>query len=224
MRIDQDSRSGKWACSLASESTLKQIPGQEGGLAPARSLMHNDEDSRSGRWACPRLWSDAQRRRFQVRKGGLPPARGWMHNDEDSRSGRWACPPLASVAHGRRFQVGKVGLPPPRRQKTVSAGRIAMDQLSHGREDTTNPGRGGKPTFPTWNLRPCAFGCERGQAHLPDLESSSLCIRPQAGQAHLPDLESSSLCTRTSGTTPPSRPGIFVVVHPPASGGHLPGP
>ena len=40
--------------------------------------------------------------------------------------------------------------------------------------------RAGKPTFLTWNLRRCTSDRERGQAHLPDLESASMWIRMRA--------------------------------------------
>ena len=98
---------------------------------------------------------------------------------------------------------------------------------------------GGKPSFLTWNLLPCATGARRGQAHLPYLESSSMCNRREAGQALLPYLESSSMCDRRKagasppslleiffhvqpargGASPPSLPGIFFHVQPAQGGG-----
>ena len=62
---------------------------------------------------------------------------------------------------------------------------------------------GGKPSFLTWNLLPCATGARRGQAHLPYLESSSMCNRREAGQALLPYLESSSMCNRREAEASP---------------------
>ena len=59
---------------------------------------------------------------------------------------------------------------------------------------------GGKPTFLTWNLLPCATDARRGQAHLPYVECSSMCNR------------------RKAGASPPSLPGIFFVVYLAGSG------
>ena len=38
--------SGRSNWRILLDGTLKQIPGQEGGLAPAPSQIHNEEDSR----------------------------------------------------------------------------------------------------------------------------------------------------------------------------------